>query len=74
MINNLNLDMLDDGSLVMELTAGDQVLRASVKSIDEALASPLFTAFKQFGSGETVDTVMQNMSAEMTAVRTKDVV
>lgn len=70
MLNLLTLEMLDDGTVIIEWktgaqAAGMQSLRASVPSMAELSTSPLFAAFQGFKSGTDAVPIMQNLAAEM---------
>lgn len=70
MLNLLTLEMLDDGTVIIEWKTGAQVaglqgLRASVPSMAELSTSPLFAAFQGFKSGIDAVPIMQNLAAEM---------
>lgn len=65
MLNLLTLEMLDDGTVIIELQSGTQNLRASVPNVAAVLAAPLFVAFQGFKSGDASLPIMQNLAAEM---------
>jgi hypothetical protein len=59
--------MLDDGSVIIELSAATQTLKGSATNLETVQESKLYKGFFAFKGGDSTVTAMQQLAADLNA-------